>query len=244
MDKKENGLREGMARALTQACIYGMEAKKTLLQVHGKIPKFPPKVIFQRWTNGMLTSTVTSGIVFGTYFSVYNPIQHHWYAGTAAALTTSIIKIPISNGMRLMQSGCVNNIFAAGRKIITAHTWKGLYTGYGLSLLEDIIELDLRARIYRAIRKEKDFDMKIGIYGGAVSGSVAACITTPFDTLRAHMAVNASKQRIMLNTMQLTRKIVKDHGVAGLYRGAGMRMLSNAVKGALFYSIYEMLPPV
>lgn len=248
MDK--NGFKEGVARSISQACVYGMEAHKTLMQVHGHIPKMPWNVLVQRWTTGMLTSSMTSGIVFGTYFSVYNRLDGHIMAGTIASVATSVIKIPISNGMRLMQSGGARSLCSATRKIVRCHSWKGLYTGYPLSIMEDIIEFDLRARIYRALKTVPkpwwcEWEHANAISGfayGAISGAVASGVTTPFDTIRSHLAVNAGNLSKSHHAIDIARGIIQHAGVHGLYRGVAMRVMSNTVKSALFFTVFELLP--
>lgn len=243
MERKPDpyGLREGIARSVSQACIYGLEARKTLLQVYGKIPA---KGVPGQWLPGMITSSVTSGLVFGAYFSVYNRLHAHWFAGTVAAFSTSLVKIPISNGMRLMQTGAAPHLFAATRKIVAAKSWRGLYTGYRLSLMEDIIEMDLRARLYKALRTDTKENGQVwrGFSGGAISSSIASGITTPFDTLRSHMAIHASNRGKCVKIIPTMRTIIQKHGIMGLYHGATLRVASNAIKGALFFSLYEMLP--
>lgn len=245
--EESSGLREGIARSCSQACIFGLEARKTLLQVHGYIPKLPSHIVLHRWTVGMLTSTITSGVVFGTYFSVYNRLQPEVYAGTVASLITSVIKIPISNGMRLMQSGNARNLLSASRKIVKRHSWRGLYTGYVTSLFEDIIEFDVRARLYRALKNQNgaranEKSPLLGLTYGALCGACASAITTPFDTIRSKLIVNASHEKLVANTFHIAHALFATHGLKGLYRGVGIRMLSNAVKSAIFFSIYEMIP--
>jgi hypothetical protein len=243
-DKNKNGIREGIARCCSQACIFGLEARKTLIQVHGYVPRLPMDVLIQRWTTGILTSSITSGIVFGTYFTVYNRMDNHVCAGAIASLVTSIIKIPISNGMRMMQSGKAHTLFHAGAKIVKRNSWKGLYSGYFLSLIEDIIEFDLRARLYRNMQNEKQ--PIAGFLHGGIAGALAAGVTTPFDTIRCQLVVrsNSIHAREWKNTIHIAKYLVATHGIQGLYRGLGMRMLSNAVKSALFFTIYEMLPSI
>lgn len=247
MSDSHNGIKEGIARCCSQACIFGIDAHKTLLQVHGYIPKLPHHVILHRWTVGMLTSSLTSGLVFGTYFSVYNRLHDHIMAGTVASLATSVIKIPISNCMRVMQSGGARNIIRAGKKIVRRHTWRGLYTGYFLSLVEDIIEFDLRTRIYKAIKSTWNSEKNpgVGFANGAISGAVVAGLTTPFDTVRSKLITQTTASCGSFGySMRLAHMMYVQHGITGLYRGVGMRVLSNAIKSALFFSIFELLPDI
>lgn len=249
MHDRKNGLREGVARALSQALVYGMEAQKTMIQVYGKGGASAAVAVrvMDGLAKGMLTSAATSGIVFGSYFTVYNSIgASNLWAGPVSAFTSSVIKIPISNSMRLMQAGLARNVVDAGRKIVRAQRVRGLYSGYGASLAEDIIEFDLRTRMYTALRPKgkgegAGANAGMGLGLGAAVGMFAAWITTPFDTVRAHMALEAAgvakKRSITATAMQLYR----DGGVPALYRGAGMRAMSNAIKSGLFYMFCEAL---
>lgn len=247
MHDRKDGLREGIARGLSQACVYCFEAQKTILQVYGKIPNVPAKKLFEMMTKGMVESAATSTIVFGSYFTVYHSIgsQNLW-AGPVSAFATSFIKIPISNSMRLMQAGLADNVVDAGRKIVRAKKVRGLYGGYATSLCEDIIEFDLRTRMYNGIRNKissagDPLPPQIGMFVGAMVGMFAAWVTTPFDTIRAHIAVDAAskgKKRCVLRTTQV---LWKQGGVPALYRGATIRALSNAIKSALFYMFFETL---
>lgn len=242
-----NGLREGVARCMSQACVYGLEARKTLLQVYGRVPKTSVSILCNQWIPGMLTSSLTAGCVFGTYFSVYNQLSPAWYAGTVSAVATSFVKIPISNGMRVMQAGAARNLVGACRRIVKLQSWRGLYTGYGVSLMEDIIEFDMRTRMYNhmtgVMRKNHWNDTLFrGVGLGALSGSIVAGITTPFDTIRAHMAVDAAKSDKTCHPMKIARHIVKTRGWTGLYKGMPMRVTANALKSAIYFTIFELIP--
>lgn len=245
MHERKNGLREGISRGLSQALVFGFEAQKTLLQVHGHAVKMPLANVMDMMGRGMLTSACTSGIVFGSYFTVYHSIgSSNLWAGPTAAFMTSFVKIPISNSMRLMQAGLAKNVVDAGKKIVRARRVRGLYNGYGASLAEDIIEFDLRTRLYTSLRAKfptDKGDSGVGMSIGAFVGMLAAWVTTPFDTVRAHMALDAaglSKKRTVVSTAV---DLYKCGGVPALYRGATIRAFSNAIKSALFYMFFESL---
>lgn len=241
------GIREGVAKCVSQACVYGLEAKKTFLQVNGCLPtNMPPCLVWQRMITGVLTSSITSGVVFGTYFTVYNHMNGHMLAGATAALATSVIKVPISNGMRVMQSGRARNLVHATRKIVKAHNVAGLYSGYRVSLLEDVVEFDLRARLYQGMRTMDPLPgistaIK-GFLGGAVSGAITAGITTPFDCVKAHIAQDAAKVSGNVSAIRAANRIWCEHGIPGFFRGVEYRVASNMVKSALFFTVFELLP--
>jgi hypothetical protein len=242
-----HGLREGVAKCISQAAVYSLEARKTMVQLHGHVLRVPFHVALQRWGSGVVTSSLTSGLVFGTYFTVYNQFAGGLWGGPAAALATSLIKVPISNGMRVMQSGSAATLLQAGRKIVRAHTWRGLYGGYRVSLLEDLIEFDLRARMYRAVR---GYDPPLpdacgafrGMFWGAFTGAATAALTTPLDTIKAHVAQDTANPQRPVSALKVTTRVWRNHGPLGFFRGLEYRVASNMVKNALFFSVYELLP--
>ena len=235
------GVREGTAKCISQSLVYGIEARKTLYQINGFIPKLPAKVAAQRWTSGIATSCATAGLVFFTYFSVYNRLIIHPrlfpFAGAVASFVTSFMKLPIGNSMRVMQSGRATNLISAGASLYKAQKMRGLYSGYAVCLVEDCIEMEARTRIYNALKNvypSKDKQCKVkGALNGAVAGAVAASITTPFDTIRAHMCMNTKS----MSAASVALKI----GIPCLYRGVALRAASNAIKSAGFFAVYEML---
>lgn len=238
-----NGLIEGIARGASQACVYVLEFQKTHLQVHGRIPTYTPAEMFHHISKGIVSSTLTSGIVYGTYFSVYNQITDKVAAGLAATFTTSLIKIPISNSMRVLQSGNHPHVLSAGRSIVRAQGVRGIYSGYGLSIVDDYLDMETRMRIYgflRGLVPEKEMNHNLGLVMGAIAGSVAAAVTTPFDTIKCNMAIaSTGKNRVCM--IKTVRNMYMDKGILVFMRGVGYRASSSAIRTALFYLFYEMM---
>lgn len=227
-----NGCKEGFSRCFSQTLVYPIERFKVRSQTSAVITnKYKANV-----TLDMTTSSLTAGLVFFIYFSVYNKFDKgHPAAGPTAAFVTSLIKIPLGNCMRLLQSGSARNLLHASRQL------KGrMYNGYGLSLFEDMIELDLRTRIYDHGKKHDYLHIKTlpfsGVVYGGIAGSVVATLTTPFDTVKSVMICTKSKSPI-----KTTVDIVKKQGPLSLYNGFQFRFLSNVVKSSAFFMIFEFI---
>lgn len=246
---RKNGFIEGVARSLSQSIVFCLDTQKTLVQVygHGNAPKMNWGNII---TSGMPTSMITSGIVFGSYYSIYNGIgSANWFAGPVAAITTSMMKVPISNTMRVMQSGLAKNPFDACRKIIKTQKVRGLYTGYGLSLLEDIVEFDTRNRMYEGMRGHFEIDDKkskckirstiSGATLGSISGVATAYLTNPFDCIKSNMAISTVNGK--KTAFEVAKHILRQDGIGGFYRGASLRATTSALKSALFFMFVEAL---
>lgn len=237
------GLMEGISRGASQACVYVLEFQKTQLQVYGRLPHYTGAEWLQHICRGIVSSAMTAGLVYGTYFSIYNSMADKVLGGMLATIATSIIKIPIGNSMRVLQSGNLPHVFSAGGAIVKAQGLRGLYSGYGLSLIDDYIDMECRIRIYRYLRSlvpDDKMSHPLGLVMGAISGSVAAGITTPFDTIRCHMAVSSTHiaKRGCLGTIQGMYQL---GGLPIFLRGMGYRASSNAVRTALFFMFYEAL---
>ena len=213
-----NGISEGIARALSQACVYYLDTRKILLQAQcGKA-----SVPMGNFLLGMLASASTSGVVFLGYFSVYNNLRHHTpLAGPIAALASSFIKIPISNIMRVIQRDAPTKspcFMRATNSILKRRGVLGLYNGYFLSLAEDVIELDMRIKIYEKLSPHMS-----PFLAGSLAGFIVSYVTTPFDTAKTCLAIG----------IPITPY--------GLYNGAFYRASSNAVKFALFFGILDQI---
>lgn len=239
----KDGVIEGVARGASQACVYILEFQKTQLQIYGRIPTYTPIEWFQHLSRGIVSSTLTAGFVYGTYFSLYSQFPNKAFAGVIATVGTSIIKIPIANSMRVLQTSHHPHVFSAGKNIFKAQGFRGLYSGYGLSLIDDHLDMSARINVYNMLRglvPEDKMSPQVGLVLGAISGSIAAALTTPFDTIRCHMAVKSTDE-IQLGAVRTMQSMFRKGGLPIFVRGIGFRASSNALRTALFCLFYEML---
>lgn len=228
---ESNGHREGMARALSQLVTYPFEAQKACLQVG--------KASIQCY-QGMFQSSFTAGLVFGSYYHIYHSLNPHPLASCMASFLTSFMKIPIGNCIRVLQLNPHHtHLITSGKKIVQKKGIKGLYNGYGLSMVEDMIETSVRDTVYTKLNiKQSHPGISLGI--GAFSGAIGAAVTTPLDTIRTHLA-HASIYNKPNDVFYLSRQLIQKNGYTALFRGIHLRTFSCAVRYALFYSIMETL---
>ena len=78
----------------------------------------------------------------------------------------------------------------------------------------------------------------INALNGAIAGSFAGFTVTPFDVLKTKLMTYSVKEETP-STLNVLKEILKEEGVRGLYRGAGMRMIYLGVGGSAFFGIYE-----
>lgn len=250
--KEHSGWKEGVSRMLSQAGTYMIEVQKGLVQLHGNTQAknmLTPIEFFNAYRNGVLQSSLTAGIVFGSYFHVYRSLEGQIYANAVATFTTSLIKIPISNCIRVIQLHPKENynILSAGKRIFLNQGPRGLYSGYGLSYLEDYVEMDLREKIYKMIDhlciayKLPLKDHERGFIGGAISGASVAFLTTPFDMLKCQLIYQTGNTSNKVHLVSTISNIFIDKGIFAFYRGSHLRAMSAGIRMALFYMFLEVL---
>ena len=227
--KVPHGFHEGVSKAISNALSYGIDSKKTLFQVHGCIPKLPREVVVQRWTTGITSSSLLVGVIYCVYYSVYNQMISSPFAGTVSAFVTSLIKLPIYNSIKLMQSGKASSVLDASKQLILN---KKLYNGYSVSFCEDIVELDLRNRLYNTFKKD-NFYYNISL--GTVSSAIASAITTPFDNVRLQCVVGEQSKIKILKTLIQKRT---------LFSGILFRIQSNVTKNCSYFFFFEILKKI
>ena len=128
-----------------------------------------------------------------------------------------------------MQSGVTDSIIGGGKKLLQMN---GLYSGYKLSLLEDIIELDLRNRLYNNFKIDNNINYNVAV--GTLSSICASAITTPFDNIRLKLCISPPNTKVVTIIKELIYN-------KNLFKGITMRMKSNFIKNIGFYIMFEFL---
>ncbi|KAK9468093.1 mitochondrial carrier domain-containing protein [Lipomyces arxii] len=75
---------------------------------------------------------------------------------------------------------------------------------------------------------------------GALSGTFAAFVTTPFDVGKTRRQVLKSRDPAMDGMIPLLKKIVQEEGISGLFKGLGPRIMKVSVSCAIMISFYEI----
>ncbi|KAG0212659.1 hypothetical protein BGX28_005855 [Mortierella sp. GBA30] len=91
-----------------------------------------------------------------------------------------------------------------------------------------------------SLRKEPVLnEFEIAFSSGALSGMMAAILTTPFDVAKTRRQVDLM-QPVHTKMLSLMRAIVKEEGFRGLWRGLTARVAKVAPSCAIMISSYEL----
>ncbi|PPS06733.1 hypothetical protein GOBAR_AA13912 [Gossypium barbadense] len=193
------------------------------------------------------TATVSLGFSDTTATALANAA-----AGLSSAMAAQLVWTPIDVvSQRLMVQGYndsnssknvnlnVNfcryrNGLDAFRKILYADGPKGLYRGFGISILT------------YAPSNAPDSKALVAVQGlsAAMASGISALITMPLDTIKTRLQVLDREEngvRKPLNILQTVRNLVQEGGLAACYRGLGPRWASMALSATTMITTYEFL---
>ncbi|CAH9067657.1 unnamed protein product [Cuscuta europaea] len=183
--------------------------------------------------------------------------------GLIASLCSQSVFVPIDVvSQRLMVQGysghaSYNGGFDVARKILKCEGIRGLYRGFGLSVMTYAPSGAVwwgsygssQRFIWRHLidgNEQREFDPSDGMIvavqaaGGIVAGATASLVTTPFDTLKTRLQVKGHGDN-KATARQVVKELLLEDGWTGLYRGLGPRFVSMSAWGTSMVLAYEYL---
>ena len=124
---------------------------------------------------------------------------------------------------------------------------RGLWKGVGATLARDVPFSGMYWALVEPIREEllpptgASTEMQVftaNVAAGGLSGGLSGALTTPLDVVKTRTQLQMGKSHPVWHTL---RSILKDEGVAGLFRGWSARSAKAAPACAIVLSAYEML---
>ncbi|XVF27017.1 hypothetical protein REPUB_Repub14bG0070200 [Reevesia pubescens] len=225
--------------------------------------------------NNVGSATVKFGVPEPTAAAIANAV-----AGLSAAMAAQLVWTPIDVvSQRLMVQGShpscssscryVNGIDAF-RKIVKTDGPKGLYRGFGISILtyapanavwwasysvaQRLVWGGIGCYFWKkddesssnnrnTIRPDLKTIMAVQGVSAAMAGGVSALITMPLDTIKTRLQVLDGEEngRRGPTIGQTFRNLVKEGGWLACYRGLGPRWASMSVSATTMITTYEFL---
>ncbi|RHN44480.1 putative mitochondrial carrier protein [Medicago truncatula] len=183
-------------------------------------------------------------------------------AGMTSSLFAQSVFVPIDVvSQKLMVQGYSGHAQYSGgidvaRKILRSDGIRGLYRGFGLSVVTYSPSSAVwwasygssQRFIWRHLDQGGKYDeaspsvqkiMLVQAAGGIIAGATASCITTPLDTIKTRLQVMGNDNRSSIK--QVAKDLIKEDGWKGLYRGFGPRFFSMSAWGTSMILTYEYL---
>ncbi|CAD6342489.1 unnamed protein product [Miscanthus lutarioriparius] len=170
-------------------------------------------------------------------------------AGLAAAVAAQVVWTPVDViSQRLMVQGnpCPASRYHGGldafRKIVASDGLRGLYRGFGMSILTydpSNAEIDLGDGDSLLQPGCKTVMVVQGV-SAAMAGGASAFVTMPLDTIKTRMQVmDGDGEPITMG--RTVRRLIKEGGLAACYRGLGPRWASMLLSATTMITTYEFL---
>ncbi|XP_004253090.2 uncharacterized protein [Solanum lycopersicum] len=202
-------------------------------------------------------------------------------AGLSAAMAAQLVWTPIDvASQRLMVQGsgnsscgvvglkCYSGGIDAFRKIIRSDGLRGLYRGFGISILtyapSNAVWWGSYTTAHRLVwgsigcyccKKDNEGGYKpdgkamLAVQGvsAAMASGVSALVTMPLDTVKTRLQVldddccSSSSSRRTPTVLQTVKNLLKEGGFSACYRGLGPRWASMSMSAITMITTYEFL---
>lgn len=220
--------------------------------------------------SGVAIAAVRSGLSDTTTLAIASAA-----AGLSSAMAAQLVWTPVDvvsqrlmvqNGAKIGLTGdrCdrYRNGIDAFRKILCSDGPRGLYRGFGISILTyapsnavwwasySVVSrliwaaLDSMDSIRENFTSSKSA-LAVQVLSAAAASGVSAVITMPLDTIKTRLQVMDSVEdngrKRTMTSFQAVRSLVKEGGLRACYRGLGPRWASMAMSATTMVTTYEFL---
>ncbi|KAK6051629.1 hypothetical protein COOONC_10868 [Cooperia oncophora] len=177
------------------------------------------------------------------------------FAGALARTTAATIVSPLEMIRTKMQSEQLNyrDIGQALRVTISTHGISGFYLGWLPTLLRDIpfsaiywAAYDTLKTRFMAWRNMQEPTFTMSFACGAMAGSFAAVLTTPFDVMKTHLQIKLGDNNMARRPplALVAQEVVHNGGgVSALFAGVVPRVAKIAPACAIMIGSYEYFKP-
>ncbi|XP_042516419.1 solute carrier family 25 member 44-like isoform X2 [Macadamia integrifolia] len=163
---------------------------------------------------------------------------------------------------RLMVQGLPGTTVCTGpfdviHKVIKSEGFRGLYRGFGLTIVTQSPASALwwgaygaaQHVIWRSLGYSNDAEKKpssmemvtVQATAGTVAGACSSVLTTPIDTIKTRLQVLDNYGVGRPSVMKTTKALLQEDGWRGFYRGFGPRFLNMSLYGTSMIVTYELI---
>lgn len=256
-----SALAGGLSCALSCALLHPVDSIKTRVQassmsfpeIIAKLPEIGtrglyrgsiPAILGQFSSHGLRTGIFeASKLVLVNVAPNLPELQVQSIASFCSTFLGTAVRIPCEVLKQRLQAGLFNNV---GEALVG--TWqqdglKGFFRGTGATLCREVpfyvAGMGLYAESKKGVQKllGRELEAWETIAVGALSGGLAAVVTTPFDVMKTRM-MTAQGRSVSMSIVAFS--ILRHEGPLGLFKGAVPRFFWIAPLGAMNFAGYEL----
>ncbi|KAK6234052.1 hypothetical protein QUC31_006458 [Theobroma cacao] len=258
----KSALAGGLSCALSTSLMHPVDTIKTRVQastltfpeIISKLPQIGvrglyrgsvPAILGQFSSHGLRTGIFeASKLVLINVAPNLPDIQVQSMASFCSTLLGTAVRIPCEVLKQRLQAGLFDNV---GQALVG--TWqqdglKGFFRGTGATLCREVpfyvagmgLYAESKKLAQQLLRRELEPWETIAV--GALSGGLAAVVTTPFDVMKTRMMTAPGGRPISMSLVAFS--ILRHEGPLGLFKGAVPRFFWIAPLGAMNFAGYEL----
>ncbi|CAL0316087.1 unnamed protein product [Lupinus luteus] len=256
-----SALAGGLSSALSCALLHPVDSIKTRVQasatsfpeIIAQLPQIGarglyrgsiPAILGQFSSHGLRTGIFeASKLVLINFAPTLPELQVQSIASFCSTFLGTAVRIPCEVLKQRLQAGLFDN---AGEALVA--TWKqdglrGFFRGTGATLCREVpfyvAGMGLYAESKKGVQKLLGRELEVWetLAVGALSGGLAAVITTPFDVMKTRM-MTAQGRSVSMTVIVIS--ILRHEGPLGLFKGALPRFFWIAPLGAMNFAGYEL----
>ncbi|XP_031485297.1 uncharacterized protein LOC116254218 [Nymphaea colorata] len=258
----KSALAGGLACALSTSLLHPIDSMKTRVQASTlsfpelvrKLPEIGlrglyrgsiPAILGQFSSHGLRTGIFEASKLLLTNVAPTVPeIQIQSLASFCSTILGTAVRIPCEVLKQRLQAGIFDNVGDALIGTLQQDGLKGFFRGTGATLCREVpfyvAGMGLYAEAKKATQQilRRELEPWETIVVGALSGGLAAVVTTPFDVMKTRTMTAPQGVPVTMTTIAFS--ILRNEGPLGLFKGAVPRFFWIAPLGAMNFAGYEL----
>ncbi|PVH61255.1 hypothetical protein PAHAL_3G000700 [Panicum hallii] len=258
----KSALAGGLASALSTSLLHPIDSMKTRVQSSTlsfpelilKLPQIGlrglyrgsiPAILGQFSSHGLRTGIFeASKLVLTNVAPALPEIQVQSMASFCSTVLGTAVRIPCEVLKQRLQAGIFNNVGEAIVGTMRQDGPMGFFRGTGATLCREVPFYVAGMCLYAEAKKaaqhvaKRDLEPWEIIAVGALSGGLAAVVTTPFDVMKTRMMTAPPGTPVSMQMIVFS--ILGSEGPLGLFKGAIPRFFWIAPLGAMNFAGYEL----
>ncbi|KAL6653378.1 hypothetical protein ACP70R_008956 [Stipagrostis hirtigluma subsp. patula] len=263
----KSALAGGLASALSTSLLHPIDSMKTRVQAStlsfpdliSKLPEIGiqglyrgsiPAILGQFSSHGLRTGIFeASKLVLINVAPTLPEIQVQSMASFCSTVLGTAVRIPCEVLKQRLQAGIFNNVGEAIVGTMRKDGPMGFFRGTGATLCREVPFYVAGMCLYAEAKKLAAFGAAQHVVNrelepwetvavGALSGGLAAVVTTPFDVMKTRMMTAPPGTPVSMQMIVFS--ILRNEGPLGLFKGAIPRFFWIAPLGAMNFAGYEL----
>jgi hypothetical protein len=193
---------------------------------HQLIPDLAPRIEVKESVKDVLSSA------FGSACCVY----------AGQPFDTIKVRVQLKAGEKIEIFNVLKNTVRDGGVF---SLWRGSVPALTGQLLENSVAFSVNGALKRWFKEETMHKNEISfakpIMMGGVTGFFSALVLCPCDVIKCRAQANIERGHGSVNISDISKNIIRNHGIGGLWKGVGAQILRDIPFNAAFFGSYDIL---